>query len=316
MWFSFHHSPPPNPHLGHFFKTWKKRWFVLTPGSLAYYKNKGDAEAKGIIPVNEKINCTPKDIAGHKYTFELECSDPAKPKYYIEAADEDDMEAWVNALVAASRPKDAKSTSFLFRLRSESKAAKAEAGKAPAAPAPPSKGSAPTELAESWPSYKNKKRNFVCEYPKRWVKKTSVTDGHWQVEFANGKSADCPGHIAIQVQEVAKVVGKPITLDQYLEISTKFNQAAPELKVLGTSKKVALGPLKAFDMDFIVKDLDSSIPEADRMDYRSTARSAISPDGSLAFVATLVTPVEASCDWHEHFSPYFERVVNSFNLIK
>src|SRR3989338_1486549 len=78
-------------------KSWKRRWFVLTEGSLAYYRSPGEGEAPlGTINVMLSAVKVPMDAASaKKHSFEVITS---ARTYFIQAEDRASLENWVEKI--------------------------------------------------------------------------------------------------------------------------------------------------------------------------------------------------------------------------
>ncbi|KZT29975.1 PH-domain-containing protein, partial [Neolentinus lepideus HHB14362 ss-1] len=76
-------------------KTWKKRWFVLRPGHLAYYKSSAEYELHRLLDLNDVHACTPVALKRHPFAFGLVC--PTRT-YYLQAASHDELQAWVKTI--------------------------------------------------------------------------------------------------------------------------------------------------------------------------------------------------------------------------
>jgi hypothetical protein len=97
-------------------KSWKKRWFVLSENCLFYFKAPGDAEPCGIIPLeNITVTVSTKDVSKGQFKFILQnlsqdlmkaCkvgSDGTLVKanhslYFIAAQNAAEMESWITAI--------------------------------------------------------------------------------------------------------------------------------------------------------------------------------------------------------------------------
>ncbi|KAI8992142.1 hypothetical protein BDF20DRAFT_90442 [Mycotypha africana] len=83
-------------------KGWRKRWFVLRTDTLAYYEDDKEYSPHRIIPLQHIIDSLEIDpVSKHK----LFCFKIIIPKrsYVLCAPAEEDMDAWLNALVVAVR---------------------------------------------------------------------------------------------------------------------------------------------------------------------------------------------------------------------
>ncbi len=102
---------------GHIFKTWKKRWFVLEPPLLKYYKTADDdhtqpelRQLKGCITL---LNCAvcalpAADADGRPFAFQL--TPMSRKVFFICAADDHERDAWIAAIQASSTLKRAGSS--------------------------------------------------------------------------------------------------------------------------------------------------------------------------------------------------------------
>jgi hypothetical protein len=82
-------------------KTWKRRYFVLLPQMVAYYKTKGAKRAQGFIPLSKGMVVAPFE-RGPAY---FSVSNPAKNgegrEYVMRCYDEKHRDEWIHALNAA-----------------------------------------------------------------------------------------------------------------------------------------------------------------------------------------------------------------------
>ena len=101
--------------VGHIFRTWKKRWFVLEEQLLKYYKaadeslsasaaaspdKVGDSDMKGCISIQscKVVALAPADAGGKTFCFQLT---PISGKiFFICAADEESRDSWMEAIRA------------------------------------------------------------------------------------------------------------------------------------------------------------------------------------------------------------------------
>ena len=101
--------------VGHIFRTWKKRWFVLEEQLLKYYKaadeslsasaaaspdKVGDSDMKGCISIQScKVAAlAPADAGGKTFCFQLT---PISGKiFFMTCADEEDRDSWMDAIKA------------------------------------------------------------------------------------------------------------------------------------------------------------------------------------------------------------------------
>jgi len=78
-------------------KSWRRRWFVLQEGYLYYYKNKGDQEYAGVVPLEGcRVNTATKKT-GKSHAFEV-CT--PERVYYLFADTHAGMEGWMAAIRA------------------------------------------------------------------------------------------------------------------------------------------------------------------------------------------------------------------------
>ncbi|ETW83329.1 hypothetical protein HETIRDRAFT_157067 [Heterobasidion irregulare TC 32-1] len=105
-------------------KNWKRRWFVLRPAHLAYYKTSAEYQLHRLLDLHEVHTCTPVSLKKHENTFGVVS---AARTFYLQAETQEEMQAWVSAL------KDAKEA-----LLATSTTTSLNAGTgAPAPPQPP-----------------------------------------------------------------------------------------------------------------------------------------------------------------------------------
>ena len=104
-------------------QTWKKRWFVLRPAHLAYYKTSAEYQLHRLLDLHEVHTCTPVSLKKHENTFGVVS---AARTFYLQAETQAEMQAWVSAL------KDAKEA-----LLATSTTNSLNAGIGAGAPAPP-----------------------------------------------------------------------------------------------------------------------------------------------------------------------------------
>ncbi|KAJ3278803.1 hypothetical protein HK104_002008, partial [Borealophlyctis nickersoniae] len=81
-------------------RTWKKRWFVLRPTRLAYYKNEKEYELLGIVHLKDIHMTAEVELKKRQNVFGLVTK---QRTYYVQAASEQDMHEWVVALRAAMK---------------------------------------------------------------------------------------------------------------------------------------------------------------------------------------------------------------------
>ncbi|KZP31798.1 PH-domain-containing protein [Athelia psychrophila] len=79
-------------------KTWKKRWFVLRPAHLAYYKTDAEYQLLKILDLSEIHSCTPISLKKHANTFGL--VSPVRT-FYLQANTPGEVQSWVKAIQEA-----------------------------------------------------------------------------------------------------------------------------------------------------------------------------------------------------------------------
>jgi len=85
---------------GHVVKNWKKRWFRVKNDMLYYFKEKTDPEPLDEVPLKRSEICTTTKM-NKPFCFELNAKAIEKI-FYIQAESEEDMNAWIEAIKAAS----------------------------------------------------------------------------------------------------------------------------------------------------------------------------------------------------------------------
>ncbi|KAH9481305.1 Pleckstrin homology domain-containing family A member 1 [Psilocybe cubensis] len=76
-------------------KTWKKRWFVLRPAHIAYYKSSAEYQLLRLLELSDVHSCTQVNLKRHENTFGL--ISPTRT-YYLQASTPQDMQSWVKAI--------------------------------------------------------------------------------------------------------------------------------------------------------------------------------------------------------------------------
>ncbi|TCD71989.1 hypothetical protein EIP91_000121 [Steccherinum ochraceum] len=76
-------------------KTWKKRWFVLRPAHLAFYKTSAEYKLLRLLDLSDVHSCTPVTLKNHTNTFGL--VSPTRT-FYLQAAQANDVQGWVSAI--------------------------------------------------------------------------------------------------------------------------------------------------------------------------------------------------------------------------
>ncbi|TFK27794.1 PH-domain-containing protein [Coprinopsis marcescibilis] len=88
-------------------KTWKKRWFVLRPAHLAYYKSSEEYQTLKLLDLSDVHSCTPVNLKRHDNTFSL--ISPHRT-FYFQASSPQDVREWVTAIEDARQALLATST--------------------------------------------------------------------------------------------------------------------------------------------------------------------------------------------------------------
>jgi len=79
-------------------KTWKKRWFVLRPAHLAYYKTAAEYQLLRLLELSDVHSCTRVALKKHENTFGLVS---AVRTFYLQAKTSDEVQDWVKAIEEA-----------------------------------------------------------------------------------------------------------------------------------------------------------------------------------------------------------------------
>ncbi|KAF5382022.1 hypothetical protein D9615_004432 [Tricholomella constricta] len=88
-------------------KTWKKRWFVLRPAHLAYYKNSAEYQLLRLLELSDVHSCTQVALKRHENTFGL--VSPVRT-FYLQAKTPGEVQEWVRAIEEARQTLTATST--------------------------------------------------------------------------------------------------------------------------------------------------------------------------------------------------------------
>ncbi|GLB40336.1 putative PH domain containing protein [Lyophyllum shimeji] len=88
-------------------KTWKKRWFVLRPAHLAYYKNSAEYQLLRLLELSDVHSCTQVTLKRHENTFGL--VSPVRT-FYLQASSPGELQEWVRAIEEARQNLTATST--------------------------------------------------------------------------------------------------------------------------------------------------------------------------------------------------------------
>ncbi|EQC31364.1 hypothetical protein SDRG_10966 [Saprolegnia diclina VS20] len=76
---------------------WRKRYFALTPTELLYFEKKDDAEPGRRTPLGPDASISRTNDRGYKLCFVVKSTPTAEP-FYIQAASEDELKEWVDAI--------------------------------------------------------------------------------------------------------------------------------------------------------------------------------------------------------------------------
>ncbi|KAG7089437.1 hypothetical protein E1B28_011122 [Marasmius oreades] len=79
-------------------KTWKKRWFVLRPAHLAYYKTAAEYQLLRLLDLSDVHSCTKVSLKRHDNAFGL--VSPVRT-FYLQAKTSEELQAWVQAIEEA-----------------------------------------------------------------------------------------------------------------------------------------------------------------------------------------------------------------------
>ncbi|KAJ7707434.1 hypothetical protein B0H17DRAFT_1032685 [Mycena rosella] len=79
-------------------KTWKKRWFVLRPAHLAYYKTAAEYQLLRLLDLSDVHSCSKVALKRHENTFGL--VSPIRT-FYLQAKNPGEVHDWVVAIDAA-----------------------------------------------------------------------------------------------------------------------------------------------------------------------------------------------------------------------
>ena len=82
----------------HLTQTWKRRWFVLRPAHLAYYKTSAEYQLHRLLELQDVHACTPVVLKRRGNTFGVVT---ATRTYYLQAESQQDARAWVDAIRGA-----------------------------------------------------------------------------------------------------------------------------------------------------------------------------------------------------------------------
>lgn len=79
-------------------QTWKKRWFVLRPAHLAYYKNSAEYQLLRLLNLTDVHSCTQVVLKKHLYTFGVVTS---VRTFYLQAESPEEVQGWVESIQEA-----------------------------------------------------------------------------------------------------------------------------------------------------------------------------------------------------------------------
>ncbi|KAJ8519065.1 hypothetical protein ONZ45_g3943 [Pleurotus djamor] len=79
-------------------KTWKKRWFVLRPAHLAYYKTSAEYKLLRLIELSDIHSCALVALKKHENTFVLVSQSRT---YYLQAQSQSEVDGWISAIEEA-----------------------------------------------------------------------------------------------------------------------------------------------------------------------------------------------------------------------
>jgi hypothetical protein len=88
-------------------QTWKRRWFVLRPAHLAYYKTSAEYQLHRLLDLQDVHTCTPVALKRREHTFGVVT---ATRTYYLQAESQEDSKAWVAAIREAKETQLANTT--------------------------------------------------------------------------------------------------------------------------------------------------------------------------------------------------------------
>ena len=88
-------------------QTWKKRWFVLRPVHLAFYKTSAEYKLLRLLELTDIHSCTAVQLKKHQNTFVL--VSPTRT-FYLQAESAQEVSEWVKAITEARTSLQATST--------------------------------------------------------------------------------------------------------------------------------------------------------------------------------------------------------------
>jgi hypothetical protein len=125
-------------------QTWKKRWFVLRPHHLAYYKNSAEYQLHRLLELSEVHSCTPVTLKRHDHAFGL--ISPTRT-FYLRASSEVEVQEWVKAIEDARKTLMATSTQSSASGHDGASVTKEEVGSSQATSSPPLQAQVPPAAA-------------------------------------------------------------------------------------------------------------------------------------------------------------------------
>ncbi|ORX40273.1 hypothetical protein BD324DRAFT_617135 [Kockovaella imperatae] len=81
-------------------KAWKKKWFVLRTGKLAYYKDEKEYSLRRVIDLKTVQTVAPVTVKKHPFTFGIVTP---KRTFFAKALSQDEMDDWVRTINNARR---------------------------------------------------------------------------------------------------------------------------------------------------------------------------------------------------------------------
>ncbi|KAF8632209.1 hypothetical protein AX15_001970 [Amanita polypyramis BW_CC] len=126
-------------------KTWKKRWFVLRPHHLAYYKNSAEYRLHRLLELSDVHSCIQVSLKRHEHTFGLISSIRT---FYLRANNDTEVQEWVKAIEDARKALMTTSTQSSANAQDSTSIKQEEDNASPSVPPPPSQ-SPPMNAASS-----------------------------------------------------------------------------------------------------------------------------------------------------------------------
>ncbi|KAJ7096532.1 pleckstrin-like protein [Mycena belliarum] len=116
-------------------KTWKKRWFVLRPAHLAYYKTAAEYQLLRLLDLADVHSCTQVALKRHAHAFGL--VSPVRT-FYLQAKTPGEVAEWVRAIDAARQVLAGPSVTSPIPI--PGRRGRGQSGAAPVTPSPPAHG--------------------------------------------------------------------------------------------------------------------------------------------------------------------------------